>query len=595
MLEKKKIGPFTIVFPIKTGKYAETFRVVDEKGNKRFLKLFNLAKLTNTQYEQTIENITEINIVKSLSHINIVSYIDSGEVVYEGQRCIYMVCDFIVGETLFQKIKREGYCSVYDLKRIIPGVLNGLKYLHKRDIPIIHNGLTPESIMLDMTSNMSTAKIIDFGHAQYLESRNKSFYSDGLNLFYMAPEMFKGLYSTRTDLYSVGVMMYHLLFGTLPWYVDLSKVPTQDRIARVIEERKSPLKIPNLNIFELDDNLLNIVAKAVSQDVDERFQNVDEFLRALNGEIEVSKASYTKVDITEAKPTEAKPTKVKKGNGFADVAGMDELKHRLNKEVIDLIKCPEKYKKLKVKIPNGMLLYGPPGCGKTFIAEKFAEELGCNYMYVHCSDVASPYIHGGQEKIAAVFEQAKENAPTILFLDELDAMITDRSKHISVSEYGEVNEFLTHLNNCAENKVFVIGATNNPKAIDPAALRSGRFDIKMYVPAPDEKNRKLLFELYLKDISDESIDYDKLVKRSDGFVSKDISTLVNRAAILTAQADKDKISMDALITALEKSKGELPSISAEILKQHEKIREEFGDNKNNNRPKIGFTSYSSIE
>ena len=207
---------------------------VDEKGNKRFLKLFNLAKLINSQYEQTIENITEINIVKSLSHINIENYIDSGEVVYEGQRCIYMVCDFIVGETVSQKIKREGNCSVYDIKRIISGVLNGLKYLHKRDIPIIHNGLTPESIMLDMTSNMSTAKIIDFGHAQYLESRNKSFYSDGLNLFYMAPEMFKGLYSTRTDLYSVGVMMYHLLLGTLPWYVDLSKVPTQDRIARVI-------------------------------------------------------------------------------------------------------------------------------------------------------------------------------------------------------------------------------------------------------------------------------------------------------------------------------------------------------------------------
>ena len=404
----------------------------------------------------------------------------------------------------------------------------------------------------------------------------------------MAPEMFKGLYSTRTDLYSVGVMMYHLLFGTLPWYVDLSKVPTQDRIARVIEKRKSPLKIPNLNIFELDDNLLNIVAKAVSQDVDERFQNENDFLRALNGESEVPKASYIKVDLTGVSSKDEKRTKVEKGNGFADVAGMDELKYRLNTEVIDLIRFPEKYKKLKVKIPNGMLLYGPPGCGKTFIAEKFAEELGCNYMYVHCSDVASPYIHGGQEKIAAVFEQAKENAPTIIFLDELDAMIADRSRHTNVSEYGEVNEFLTRLNNCADDQVFVIGATNNPKAIDPAALRTGRLDIKMYIPAPDEKNRKLLFELFLKDISDESIDYDELVKRSVGFVSKDISTLVNRAAILTAQADKDKISMDALITALEKSKGELPSVSANILKQHEQIRMEFEGGKNNERQRIGF-------
>lgn len=441
--------------------------------------------------------------------------------------------------------------------------------------------------VLSLIFSQSTRNSLIYRHSTSFTSTPTLYIS--FSCPYMAPEMFKGLYSTRTDLYSVGVMMYHLLFGILPWYVDLSNVPVQDRVTRIIEERKTPLKIPNLNIFELDENLLNIIAKAVSQDVDERFQSAEEFLRALNGETEIAKASFIKVDVSGANQKEDKPIETKKGNGFADVAGMSELKHRLNTEIIDLIKFPEKYKKLKVKIPNGMLLYGPPGCGKTFIAEKFAEELGCNYMYVHCSDVASPYIHGGQEKIAALFEQAKENAPTILFLDELDAMIADRSRHTNVSEYGEVNEFLTHLNNCADNHIFVIGATNNPKAIDPAALRSGRLDIKMYVPAPDAESRALLFKLYLKDISDNGINYDKLVTLSERFVSKDISTLVNKAALLTAQADKDKISMDALMSAFEKSKGELPSVSADILKQHEQIRDEFEGNKNNERPKIGFT------
>lgn len=104
MVEKKKIGPYTIAFPIKSGKYAKTFRVIDEKGNKRFLKLFNLAKLADTQYENSLEDITEVSIVKKLSHINVEGYIDSGEVVFEGQRYVYMVCDFIVGETVFQKI-----------------------------------------------------------------------------------------------------------------------------------------------------------------------------------------------------------------------------------------------------------------------------------------------------------------------------------------------------------------------------------------------------------------------------------------------------------------------------------------------------------
>ena len=404
----------------------------------------------------------------------------------------------------------------------------------------------------------------------------------------MASEMFRGLYSTRTDLYSVGVMMYHLLFGVLPWYVDLSSVSPQDRITRILEERKSPLKIPDVDIFELDDNLLAIIAKAVSQDVDERFQSADEFLRAINGETELSKTQYVKMNIVASKNKEEKPKTTKRGNGFADVAGMDELKHRLNTEVIDLIRFPEKYKKLKVKIPNGMLLYGPPGCGKTFIAEKFAEELGCNYIYVHCSDIASPYIHGGQEKIASLFNKAKENAPTILFLDELDAMIADRSRHTNVSEYGEVNEFLTQLNNCADNQIFVIGATNNPQAIDPAALRSGRLDIKMFVTAPDIKSRKLLFELFLKDIADESVDYEKMAELTDGFLSKDVSVLVNKAALLTAQANKEKISMEILLATLDKSKGELPSISKDVLCQYERMRTKFEGIKDNDRPKIGF-------
>lgn len=107
-------------------------------------------------------------------------------------------------------------------------------------------------------------------------------------------------------------MMYHLLFGTLPWYVDLSNVPVQDRVTRIIEERKTPLKIPNLNIFELDENLLNIIAKAVSQDVDERFQSAEEFLRALNGETEIAKASFIKVDVSGANRKRINLLKLKK-------------------------------------------------------------------------------------------------------------------------------------------------------------------------------------------------------------------------------------------------------------------------------------------
>ena len=588
MQANQVIGAYKVVFPIKKGQYADSYRVVDNDGNKYFLKLINLAKLSDLQIEGSLDSITEIDILKNIHHSNIEHFVDSGETIIDGQRFAYIVCDFIIGETLQEKVSRERHCSVYDIKHIVVGVLNGLKYLHRLEEPIIHNEITPSNIMLDMSTSTYVAKIIDFGHAQRLNSKNHKCYIDGLNPFCMAPEMFKGLYSTRTDLYSVGAMMYYLLFGIYPWQIDISKIKS-DLIEKVVlAERRTPLKVPNIRIFELDDHLLNVISKAVSQDVDERFQSADEFLLALNGEIEIENSKFEKVDIQKHQEEAESPVEKKetKGNGFADVAGMDDLKKRLNEEVIDIIRNPEKYERLRVKIPNGILLYGPPGCGKTFIAEKFAEEIGCNYMYVHCSDVASPYIHGGQEKIAALFEKAKENAPTILFLDELDAMIADRSRHSNISEYGEVNEFLTQLNNCADNHIFVIGATNNPKGIDSAALRSGRLDIKVYVPAPNEYEREQLLRLYLKDIVEDDIDYSVLAKKTDGYVSRDICSLVNHAARETAQSDQELINMKTLLETIEKYKNQLPSVSKDILMQHEKIRDAFEGHVD--RKPIGF-------
>lgn len=577
MANKGKIGKYTILFPIKRSGYADTYRVADEKGNKYFLKLFHLHMLKSTQYNKGVEDITEINITRQLRHVNMETLIESGLVVYQGEKCAYMTCEYIVGETVSEKIKREKGCSVYDLKQIVCGVLDGLRYLHNQRCPIIHNEITPENVMLDLSKSVMVPKLIDFGHAQILDDKLRPFYIDGINPFYVAPEVFKGLYSVRTDLYSVGAMMYHLLYGIEPWSIDLENVQEDERVKRILQERRSPLRIPDVKIFELEDSLLNIIAKALSQDANDRFQSADEFIKAINGEFEIDKTEYEKVDKKENTDEKKSALKknIRKGNGFADVAGMEELKSRLNTEVIDLIRNPEKYKKLRVKIPNGILLYGPPGCGKTFIAEKFAEEMGCNYMYVHCSDVASPYIHGGQEKIAAIFNKAKENAPTILFLDELDAMIADRSRHNNVSEYGEVNEFLAQLNNCADNHVFVIGATNNPKGIDSAALRSGRLDIKVYVPAPNKEEREQLLRLYLKDICTDDIIYSILAEKTAGYVSKDVCSLVNHAARKTAQADQELISMQTLLDTIEEYKKQLPSVPKSVLKQHERIREEF--------------------
>lgn len=583
------IEQYRVVFLLRKGAYYDVYRVVDVKDRKYFLKLINLAKLDELQMNPTTGQICEIEMKREISHPNIMRQIDSGETIVDGQRYAYSVSDFIPGELLSENISRKGGCSIYDMKHIATGVLNALKYLHSQKEPIIFNGISPNSILLNLSSGFPIPLLMDFVHARKLNKENLKCYRNGLSPFYLAPEMFKGLYSTRTDLYAVGALMYHMIYGMQPWEVDLKDVPVKDRERVILSARKRPLPIPNIKLLEMDEQLINVMAKALMQDVDKRFQNADEFLKALCGESSIVCSNYETINVAQAttKESEATTKPEKKGNGFADVAGMDELKKRLNEEVIDIIKNPEKYKRLRVKIPNGILLYGPPGCGKTYIAEKFAEEVGCNYMYVHCSDVASPYIHGGQEKIAALFEKARETAPTVLFLDELDAMLADRSRHNNVSEYGEVNEFLTQLNNCADSHVFVIGATNNPKGIDSAALRSGRLDMKVYVPVPDESERIALFKLYLKDIVADDVDYEQLAQKTDGYVSKDVCSLINHAARETAKADLELISMQTLLDTIEKYKNQFPSVSKDVLKLHERLREEF-ENHIDRKP-IGFT------
>ncbi len=276
---------------------------------------------------------------------------------------------------------------------------------------------------------------------------------------------------------------------------------------------------------------------------------------------------------------------MKKGNGFADVAGMQELKEQLQSDVIDVLNNPEQAKQLGISIPNGLLFYGPPGCGKTFFAEKFAEELGCNYIYVKCSDIASPYIHGGQNKIADLFKTARKKAPSIIFLDEIEAMVRDRNLHTNASESGEVNEFLTQLNNCGQDGVIVIGATNKPTAIDPAALRAGRFDYKYYIPNPDKETRTKLFEVILKNrLKDSDIDYNKLAAMTENYVSADIRLVIDRAARLVFKRKLKKISMAVLLEVLE---GFKPSVSLDIIREHEAIRDRFNGLKEKRKP-IGF-------
>lgn len=571
---------YTVVFPHKEGSYAETYRVRDASGKLRFLKLIYYSKLQYSQFDKD-GSIIEVEVAKMLNHPNVCKYVDSGKLIANGQQLAYIVTEFVSGETLDKRIVREDL-SVYEIKQVAKALLSALQYLHSQPTTIIHNEVTIQNLMLDLSGTLENLKLIDFGYARFLNQELAKPNLKQLNPFYMAPERLNGVGCVQSDLFSVGAVIYQLIFDELPWFFDASRMNDQQIIERIQEERNHPLRMPNIEMFELDEQLLNIISKSMQIDVQDRFQTAQEMIDAIDGKFKVD---IVKRNIKSSSSDVKK--NIRRGNGFADVAGMSELKEQLKSDVIDLLQNPEQAKALGLSIPNGLLFYGPPGCGKTFFAEKFAEETGFNYQYVKCSDVASPYIDGGKGKIADIFKQARENAPTILFLDEVDAVIRNRSHHNNPTTAGAVNEFLMQLNNCGRDNILVIGATNNPLDIDEAALRAGRLELKYYISQPDYETRKSMFQISLsKRCYDFGIDYDKLASLTQNYISADISLVVDNAARLAFRRKIGKITMALLEEAIVETK---PSLTLEQIKRHEIIRDKFnGVKQNNDRPKIGF-------
>lgn len=245
-----------------------------------------------------------------------------------------------------------------------------------------------------------------------------------------------------------------------------------------------------------------------------------------------------------------------KRRGFDCIAGMKELKQLLINEVINPLKTPEKFKKFKVSIPNGIILYGPPGVGKSFFVRKLAEELGYNYLEVKGSDLATPFIHGSVGNIGKVFNMAKQSAPSILCFNEISALVPDRKKLYDGSSHKEeeTSEFLTQLEEAADNNILVIGTTNFIERIDEAVLRSGRFDKKIYISLPDFDARKGIFKIALIDRPyDKNIDFDKLASLTENFSSSDIvEGVVETASRMAANLDMPYI--DQKLLELEISK-----------------------------------------
>lgn len=585
-----KIGTYTVAFPHKQGAYAETYRVKDTSGKTRFLKLINYSKLNRNQIDDN-GRVIEVEIAKQLHHHNLCQYVDSDNMMMNGSQYAWFVTEFVSGETLSQRIIRDDEISVYEIKTIAKAVLSALSFLHSQPIPVIHNEVTIQNVFLNLVGELQDLKLIDFGYARFLNQSPVKPNLDELNPFYLAPERFSGVCSVQTDLYSVGAMMYHLLYGKLPWFLDVSSKRGQDVIDSILAERDKELTLTKEDKYELDDQLLNVIAKSLSYDSEDRFQSADEFIKAIDGEVKIERQS-TKRKILSQQQSDNTPASYaikKKGEGFAAVAGMEELKQQMREEVIEPLHNPEEYHRYGVTIPNGMLLYGPPGCGKTFFAKHFAEEVGFNFMCITPATLKSRYVNATQENIAKMFKEAEENAPIVIFIDEMNELVPNRDDgNVHEMSRSAVNEMLAQMDRTGEKGIFIIGATNYPNMIDPAILRAGRLDKKYYIGVPDIEARMALFRLYLnKRPYDFGLDYHQLADMTQGYVSADIQLIVNDAS-RNALRQHSKITMELLKVAITNT---APSLSNNELRKYERIRAMMNGEdmkKSDDRPRIGF-------
>ena len=575
------IGSYKVQFFLKKGTYAENYRVKDKEGQLKFLKLFCLSKLHHSQFTSEGE-VLEIEIAQQLKHPNVVGYVDSGSTLIEQQKYAYLVLNFISGETLADKMAREGNLSVYEAKSYILEVLKGVAYLHSLPQPIIHNELTNLNVMLDLQSGVATPRIIDFGYARYLQQSHKEFTTEGLSPFYMANEVFNKIFSIQSDIFSVGALYYHLLNGLPPYFTEISdyRAGNTDIEEIILAEREKPLHFDE----EIDEQTQAIIQKALQPFPENRFQSAEEFIAVLSGEKEL--LLETSIPTTNKKVI---LNEKKKGKGFEAIAGMQALKELVQLDIIDALNDKERYAEYGLTIPNGMLLYGPPGCGKTFFAERMAEEIEANFFQVKPSDIQSKWVNASQENIKKLFEEARKNAPSIIFIDELDALVPSRdTANISQMNANAVNEFLAQMNNCSEDGIFIIGATNRPTAIDPAILRSGRLDKHIYLPPPDFEAREKMFELYLKKRPIElGLDYAAFASSTENFVSSDIKFICDEAS---RKALKLEIRISEIIV-MEVIRSMKPSLSDTDLLTYEGIKNKMEGNERINTQgtnKIGF-------
>ena len=556
----EKVGKYVIHSFIKKGIVAESYTALGPDDMMYFMKIYDFRSIPHEQLFEGKE-VYEIHLCKELNtdeNQNVIRYVDNGEMKKGDKVYHYLVTEFYRGKSLFAAVREEGCFDLEDAVQITLCVLSGLSFIHSR--AMIHNDIRPSNIMLqELEDGMLMPTIIDLGHISYMVKGRPTFVDEDLMPYFRAPETFRAVYTVKSDIFSTGALLYFLIFGKSPWEaMDLRTLEgDKKRIADEVKKARKQDLVLETEEVKLPDYMKAILQKALAKKPEDRFASAAEFAQDLFDKVMPELAK--RMEEEEAKPQAEQQSQENNGpiitfrkgsgNGFDNVTGRDELKEQLRKEVLFALQHPEKAKLYKLPSINGVLLYGPPGCGKSLVLESFAEELGFNYTIIRGPEMGHIYQEGVLDNLQRLFDAAEIKAPFVICIDELEFVAPNPNAEGEENVTPQISALYGMMNECSKKGILVVATTNRPDLIDQSIMRIGCFDRVFFVPQPDFEARKDIFMAHLKERPCEELDFDELAKLSDDFNAGDITEAVNEAAMTAAYNDvpiSQKILVDVL-------------------------------------------------
>lgn len=549
-------------------------------------------------------------------------YLGCGIGTYSHHRYGWVAQEYIDGDSLDVEIRRQKVISMNDALEIVKKVSFIVDAIARFTSGGGHYNISSDNIIVRYEGDeLKDVRLVGFTNIGTSYSGKSPIKEEDIDKRFSAPETAKGIHSHRSDIYSLGMVLLLMLTG-YPKVIQTNRYSIDFGNGTIDMTDVSSMDFYNALWKNATKNLSNamrlVLRKATDISPTGRFATIEKFNDFI-AKVEKRQIKTQTVSEEDDEPTTSllgmrprnareaseirhaalaereKPAFIQSAqtNSLDEVAGMSELKALFRRDFIRIVRNPKVAQAYGIKPSNCTLLYGPQGCGKTFIAEKAAQESGLKYKIVNPSELGSIYVHGSQQKIAELFEEAEKNGPMILIFDEFDAIVPKRDSELNGNQANEVNEMLTQLNNCASRGIYVLATTNRPGLLDPAIMRKGRVDRTVYVSLPDKEARAELFRLEIEKRPSVDMDYEILASATDNYTCSDISFIVEESARLCFEETLDRgleeplpLSMPRLMNVITKTR---PSVTETQRKGYLDLKAKMEDRQTDKvRKRVGF-------